>query len=118
MTANAAVAPAPAPAPAPVGITAVGDDEGNTTTTRPDGSTMVTGPDGKQIMPGSNPNLPQNKGVLNTVKNAVKGTGDFQKPTGFIPPAPAPAAAPAPTQESVGFRNDELSRIVSLVHHR
>jgi hypothetical protein len=107
----AAPAPAPAaPAPAP-GMTAQGDDEGNTTITRPDGSTMVVGADGKQIMPGSNPNLPQNKGVLNTVKNAVNGTGDFQKPTGFQP-------APAPTAESVGFQNDELNRIISLVHHR
>ena len=131
----AAPAPeAPAAAPAP-GMTAQGDDEGNTTITRPDGSTMVVGADGKQIMPGSNPNLPQNKGVVNTVKNAVAGTGDFQKPTGFIPPAAAPAAAPAPAAqspyaltaktgapglkaESIGFQNDELSRIVSLVHHR
>jgi hypothetical protein len=116
--ANAATPPPPAPAPAPAaaaapapGMTAQGDDEGNTTITRPDGSTMVVGADGKQIMPGSNPNLPQNKGVVNTVKNAVKGTGDFQKPTGFQP-------APAPVAESVGFQNDELSRIVSLVHHR
>jgi hypothetical protein len=106
------VTPAPAPAPAAPapGMQAVGDDDGNTTITRPDGSTMVVGPDGKQIMPGSNPNLPQNKGVFNTVKNAVTGKGDFQKPTGFIPPAP--------TQESVSFQNDELNRIVSLVRHR
>jgi hypothetical protein len=36
-------------------------------------------------------------------------------------PAPAPTATagtPPPTTESVGFQNDELSRIVSLVHHR
>lgn len=117
--ANAATPP-PAPAAAPAvaapapGMTAQGDDEGNTTITRPDGSTMVVGADGKQIMPGSNPNLPQNKGVLNTVKNAVKGTGDFQKPTGFQ----QYPSAPAPTAESVGFQNDELSRIVSLVHYR
>jgi hypothetical protein len=76
---------------------AVGDDDGNTTITRPDGSTMVVGADGKQIMPGSNPNLPQNKGIVNTIKNAATGQGDFQKPTGFIPgQAPAAAAAPAP----------------------
>ena len=74
----------------PAGMQATGDDEGNTTITRPDGSTMVVGPDGKQIMPGSNPNLPGNKGVLNTVKNAAMGTGDFQKATGF---QPAPGAA-------------------------
>jgi LysM repeat protein len=80
---------------ADTGMQAVGDDEGNTTITRPDGSTMVVGPDGKQIMPGSNPNLPSNKGVFNTIGNAIKGTGDFQKPTGFIPAAPAPAATPA-----------------------
>jgi peptidoglycan hydrolase-like protein with peptidoglycan-binding domain len=91
-TPAAQVAPA-----APAGMQAVGDDEGNTTITRPDGSTMVVGADGKQIMPGSNPNLPQNKGIVNTIKNAVTGQGDFQKPTGFIPgQAPAPAVAPAP----------------------
>jgi hypothetical protein len=56
---------------------------------------MVVGADGKQIMPGSNPNLPGNKGVFNTIKNAAMGTGDFQKATGFQP-APAAPAAPAP----------------------
>ena len=103
---------------------------------------MVVGPNGQQIMPGSNPNLPQNKGVLNTASNWLQNKGEFQKPTGFIPPAgsaPAPAA-PAPatggvvdgsgkpvvsgngqqvrtgTQESVSF--DELQRLVTLVHHR
>ena len=110
-------APAPAPAPAPVAaapapapaMQAVGDDDGNTTITRPDGSTMVVGPDGKQVMPGSNPNLPQNKGVINTIKNAATGQGEFQKPTGFIPPAPAPTA------ESVTFGQDPaLARIVQL----
>ena len=91
----APVAPAaPAAAPAP-GMQAVGDDDGNTTITRPDGSTMVVGADGKQIMPGSNPNLPQNKGIINTIKNAATGQGDFQKPTGFIPPTAAAPAAPA-----------------------
>jgi hypothetical protein len=165
----APAAPAPAQAVAPTGMQAQGDDAGNTTITRPDGSTMVVGPDGKQVMPGSNPNLPQNQGVVNTVKNAVAGTGDFQKPTGFIPPAPAaaPAAAadnfldapvaaskltpqqaalaksagfatnnqqaaalaaknlaaaqagqPISANESVGYQNDELNRIISLVHHR
>jgi hypothetical protein len=110
--APAPVAAAPAPAAAPA-MQAVGDDDGNTTITRPDGSTMVVGPDGKQVMPGSNPNLPQNKGVINTIKNAATGQGEFQKPTGFIPPAPAPA--PAPTAESVTFGQDPaLARIVQL----
>lgn len=90
---------------APAGMQAVGDDEGNTTITRPDGSTMVVGADGKQIMPGSNPNLPQNKGVFNTIKNAATGQGDFQKPTGFIP-----------ANESVSY--DEVQRLVSLVNYR
>jgi len=123
--ATPAAAPAAAsatPAAAPAGMQAVGDDDGNTTITRPDGSTMVVGADGKQIMPGSNPNLPQNKGVLNTISNKLQGKGEFQKPTGFIPPAPAaaaaPAAAPQLANESVGFRNDELNRIVNLVHYR
>ena len=68
---------------------------------------MVVGADGKQIMPGSNPNLPGNKGVFNTIKNAAMGTGDFQKATGFqpAPAAPAPAvgqgAKPAAPQGSI-----------------
>jgi peptidoglycan hydrolase-like protein with peptidoglycan-binding domain len=74
------------------GMQAQGDDDGNTTITRPDGSTMVVGPDGKQIMPGSNPNLPQNKGVGNTISNWWNNKGDFQKPGGFQPAPAAPAA--------------------------
>ena len=109
--ANPTAAPAAAAPAAPAGMTAVGDDEGNTTITRPDGSTMVVGADGKQIMPGSNPNLPQNKGVFNTIKNAATGQGDFQKPTGFIPPATNLAV-----KESTGY--DEIQRIVSLVHYK
>lgn len=63
----AAAAPAggqgasPAPAAKPTGTTAQGDDEGNTTITKPDGTTMVVGPDGNAIKPGTNPNLPTNK---------------------------------------------------------
>lgn len=98
-------APAPAAPAAPAGMQAVADDDGNTTITRPDGSTMVVGPDGKQIMPGSNPNLPQNKGFLNTLSNKVQGKGEFQQPTGFIPAVKESAY-------------DELQRIVSLIHHR
>jgi LysM repeat protein len=145
MTANAAAAQQPPAAPA--GMQAVGDDEGNTTITRPDGSSMVVGPDGKQIMPGSNPNLPQNKGVVNTVRNYMNNTGDFQKPGGF---QGGPASAPAPAQqapqpvkdgsgnntnlttnpnqpggrpdyagESTTFRNEEsLARIIELARGR
>jgi hypothetical protein len=43
----------------------------------------------------------------------------------YTPPSaqPAPAPAPKPTDaaqvgESVGFQNDELNRLVSLVHYR
>ena len=46
---------------APTGVQAQGDDDGNTTITRPDGTTMVVGPDGNAIKPGSNPNLAANK---------------------------------------------------------
>jgi hypothetical protein len=102
--------PATKPA-APTGMQAQGDDEGNTTITRPDGSTMVVGPNGQQIMPGSNPNLPQNKGVVNTIKNAVTGQGDFQKPTGFIPPTTV--------GESVGYSDEQsLARIIQLARGR
>ena len=43
-----------------------------------------------------------------------------QKPAPAAAPAPAatPAQIAARTFESVGFQDDELSRIVSLVHHR
>jgi hypothetical protein len=81
---------------APDGMQAVGDDEGNTTITRPDGSTMVVGPDGKQIMPGSNPNLPQNKGAGNKISNWLQDKGQYQKPGGFQPAAAGGQAAPAP----------------------
>jgi hypothetical protein len=136
---------------------AVGDDEGNTTITRPDGSTMVVGPDGKPYIPGSNPNLPQNQDKRSTWekyapnflggKDAPKvpnasNTSPWQTADGKSQPIPAPAAAPAPTgtnvttsdgtpvtdgsgnpvksgvQESVGYKGDELSRIVSLIHYR
>jgi hypothetical protein len=105
-TPAAPVAPA-----APTGMQAQGDDEGNTTITRPDGSTMVVGPNGQQIMQGSNPALPQNQGVVNTVSNWAQNKGQFQKPTGFQP-------APAPVQETVSYGQDEsLARIVSLVRY-
>jgi hypothetical protein len=142
---------AAAPAAAP-GMAAVGDDEGNTTITRPDGSTMVVGPDGKPYIPGSNPNLPQNQDKRSAwekfapnflggkdapkVPNA-QTTSPWQTASGKSQPAPAAPAptpgtvtsgtgipvtsgsgAPVTTKESVGFRNDELTRIINLVHHR
>ena len=60
---------------------------------------MVVGPDGKQIMPGSNPNLPQNKGIGNTISNWWNNKGEFQKPGGFQG-GPATAPAPAPAQQA------------------
>lgn len=119
---NGGKVPAPAPAPAPAPGVQTSDD-GSQMITGADGKTMATNSDGSVYQPGSNPNLPQNKGAANTIKNWWNNTGDFQKAgsnpwVGGQAPAAAPAAAPAPTQESVGFRNDELSRIVSLVHHR
>jgi len=197
---------APAAPAAPTGTTAQGDDEGNTTITKPDGTTQVVGPDGNVIKPGTNPNLPQNKPVAaapaaapaastqtdddgNTLVTTASGvtsvlgpdgkplpnggrvtptatqstkpatpnpykdpaqaakfaaltpqdqawltkgggvpdiTDDLilrRAPNGGKPAAAAPAptataGTPPPTTESVGFQNDELSRIVSLVHHR
>ena len=83
---------------------AVGDDDGNTTFTTADGKTMVVGPNGQQIMPGSNPNLPQNQGALNKLGNWMTNKGQYQKPGGFQPPpgAAKPAAAPASQSTDMG----------------
>jgi len=124
---------------APTGMQAQGDDEGNTIITRPDGSTMVVGPDGKQIPQASNPNLPQNQGVVNTVRNWFNNKGEFQKPVGYQGTTPAtadvggggmkPAPETTPVTDGSGkptnavTRNesvqyDDLKRIVSLIHYR
>jgi hypothetical protein len=116
--------PAPTPAPAPTGMQTVGDDEGNTTITKPDGSSMVVGPDGKQIMPGSNPNLPKNQGLINKGLNWLTNKGQYQKPGGFQPPPGAanPAAAPpqqgafdyTPTGESRLREDPELTAMLRI----
>ena len=70
----------------------------------------------------------------NATWNNAQQAAVSNKPAAAAPAAPAPAApAPAPsaaapqrkfggygqaTAESVGFQNDELNRIISLVHHR
>ena len=70
----------------------------------------------------------------NATWNNAQQAAVSNKPVAAAPAAPAPAApAPAPsaaapqrkfggygqaTAESVGFQNDELNRIISLVHHR
>lgn len=107
------IMPAAAKDQAPGGPQTTVDDDGNTTITRPDGSSMVLGPDGKQVMPGSNPNLPKNKGVFNTIGNWFQNKGEFQKPGGFQPPpgaAPAPAAAP-PQQGAFDYTTTGESRL-------
>jgi hypothetical protein len=91
------IMPAAAKDQAPGGPQTTVDDDGNTTITRPDGSSMILGPDGKQVMPGSNPNLPKNKGFFNTIGNWFQNKGEFQKPGGFQPP---PGAAPAAPQQA------------------
>jgi hypothetical protein len=49
---------------------------------------------------------------------AMKAKQPAQSPQGTFTQQGVPAGTPAPTQESVNFRNDELSRIVSLVQYR
>jgi len=101
-------APAPAAAPAkPAGPQIVGDDDGNSTITNPDGSSMVVGPDGKQIMPGSNPNLPQNQGALNKIGNWFSNKGQYQKPGGFQPP-PGAAKPAAPASQSTDMGRPDM----------
>lgn len=56
------------------------DDNGNQLITGPDGRTMSMNADGTVYMPGSNPNLPQNKGVVNTVGNWLGNKGEFADP--------------------------------------
>ena len=77
--AGQAASPAkPAGQAAPAGVQAQGDDEGNTTITRPDGTTMVVGPDGNAIKPGSNPNLPQNKQAAKEKEYAANADAEDQ----------------------------------------
>jgi hypothetical protein len=102
---------------------AVGDDDGNTTITRPDGSTMVVGPDGKPYIPGSNPNLPQNQDKRTGLQKFVNGVSfgnGVQAPV--VPNAKTTSpwqtanGQSQPVQETTGY--GELQRILSLVKHR
>jgi hypothetical protein len=122
--------PAPAPAAAPATTGGVQDfRDGSNLITDKDGNTMATNSDGTVYIPGSNPNLPQNKGLWNTIKNAATGQGDFQNSATTSPwvknTAPAAAQATPVTpqngpamKEATTFQNDELSRLVSLVQYR
>ena len=107
-------APAAATPKAPPGPQIVGDDDGNSTITNPDGSSMVVGPDGKQIMPGSNPNLPQNQGAFNKLGNWLTNKGQYQKAGGYQPPPGAtPAAKPAATTSGppdMGISGESFNR--------
>jgi hypothetical protein len=49
---------------------------------------------------------------------AAKAAQPAQSPQGTWTQQGVPAGTPAPATESVNFRNDELSRIVSLVQYR
>jgi len=114
--------PTPAAA-APAGVQAVGDDEGNTTITRPDGSTMVVGPDGKPYIPGSNPNLPQNQDKRSAYeKIAPNFMGGKSAPV--VPNAQTTSpwqtaqGQSQPAAESVTYKEDQsLARIISLANY-
>ena len=131
-------------APAPAASTQT-DDDGNTLVTTASGATSVLGPDGKPLPNGGRVTPAATQSTKPPAPTAADGgpapTPEQLKWLGgadptdkyilarmrkAVPNAPA-AAAPAPTAtagtpppvtESVGFQNDELSRIVSLVHHR
>jgi hypothetical protein len=49
---------------------------------------------------------------------ALKAKQPAQSPQGTFTQQGVPAGTPAPATESVNFRNDELSRIVSLIQYR
>ena len=99
---------APAPAAPQAGVQSMPD--GSNLITDKDGRTMATNDDGTVYIPGSNPNLPQNKGFWNTAKNMINRTGDYQDPSkaspwvgGPTPAAPAPAQqAPQPVKDGSG----------------
>lgn len=99
MTANAAAAQQPPAAPQ-AGVQSMPD--GSNLITDKDGRTMATNDDGTVYIPGSNPNLPQNKGFWNTAKNMINRTGDYQDPSKASPwvGGPTPASAPAPAQQA------------------
>jgi len=103
------IMPAAAKDQAPGGPQTTVDDDGNTTITRPDGSSMVVGPDGKQIMPGSNPNLPQNQGAFNKLGNWLTNKGQYQKPGGFQPPPGAAPAKPAGGPPDMGVSGESVN---------
>ena len=134
-TVNGVTMNAPAAAPvsgAPANVTAQGSEFGTDATfAKPaaptgsaalnpaNGSAATTIPSGPQTVPGQ-----QGSAALNPAVNGDKATS--------IPSGPGTAAGNAPTgsaavqnnanssvqAESVGFQNEELSRIISLVHHR
>ena len=131
--ATPAAAPAAAPVSgAPANVTAQGSEFGTDATfAKPaaptgsaalnpaNGSAATTIPSGPQTVPGQ-----QGSAALNPAVNGDKATS--------IPSGPGTAAGNAPTgsaavqnnanssvqAESVGFQNEELSRILTLIHHR
>ena len=113
-----ATTPAAPTAPAATGVQAQGDDEGNTIITKPDGTTQLVGPDGKPLANGGR--LAPSNATANTTQGPNMGQvnkGGYD-PTDPTNPANAVNAPKIQQAESVGFQDGELSRIVSLVHHR
>jgi hypothetical protein len=101
-----ATTPAAPTAPAATGVQAQGDDEGNTIITKPDGTTQLVGPDGKPLANGGR--LAPSNATANTTQGP--NIGQVNQAGGYDPTIQQ--------TESVGFQDGELSRIVSLVHHR
>ena len=73
---------APAAPAAPTGTTAQGDDDGNTTITKPDGTTQVVGPDGNAIPPGGGKENPAAPTTAAAPSAATKpaASGDTARP--------------------------------------
>jgi peptidoglycan hydrolase-like protein with peptidoglycan-binding domain len=102
--------PAPAPAPAPAPQTSMNtDDEAGAHAFDPTWGGTKAAADTRTGLQKVLPNFMGGKSAPVAANQNATWDNTQQR---------AVSNQPAPTAESVGFQNDELSRIISLVHHR
>lgn len=120
----------PAPSAGPTSSQVQTDDDGNHMITTPDGKTIVVGPDGKPLPDGGKiaqapapaPASPTEKRTPAEIAasqdlSSANNAGNIN--AGLDPSDPRwQGPKPGPTGPQVWTESDELSRIVSLVHHR
>ena len=96
-------APAAAPAGAPANVTAQGSEFGT---------------DATFAKPDAAPAAAPAKSEAEKADDAQYAAANAQNQANAVKATQTMPAGPAPMGEGTGFRNDELSRIVSLVHYR